>query len=159
CLGEPIVLTHAGDGAVHCLSNVCTHRGNLVVAQAGSHASLRCGYHGRRFALDGRFLAMPEFRDALSFPRAADDLPQLPLERWQRFLFTSLAPTLPFADWIGPMAVRVGGLPLASLRPDPSRTRAYDVAASWALYCDNYLEGFHVPFVHTGLAGEIEYES
>ena len=30
-LNEPIVLTTDSEGTVHCLSNVCTHRGKLVV--------------------------------------------------------------------------------------------------------------------------------
>ena len=35
CLDEPIVLSRDGGGALHALSNVCTHRGNLVVQQEG----------------------------------------------------------------------------------------------------------------------------
>ncbi|MFN3330835.1 MAG: SRPBCC family protein, partial [Pyrinomonadaceae bacterium] len=29
--------------------------------------------------------------------------------------------------------------------------RDYFVKAHWALYCENYLEGFHIPFVHKSL--------
>ena len=29
----------------------------------------------------------------------------------------------------------------------------------WAMYCENYLEGFHVPFVHKGLSKKIDNES
>src|SRR5262245_27686648 len=60
---EPLVLTRDAAG-LHCLSNVCTHRGNLVVTEAGPAQGLRCRYHGRRFALDGTFLSMPEFEGA-----------------------------------------------------------------------------------------------
>jgi choline monooxygenase len=31
------------------------------------------------------------------------------------------------------------------------------VQANWALYCDNYLEGFHIPFVHASLNEAIDY--
>ena len=31
--------------------------------------------------------------------------------------------------------------------------------ANWALYCDNYLEGFHVPYVHGALADVLDYGS
>lgn len=34
CLDEPIVLARDGD-ALRCFSNVCTHRGNLVVEREG----------------------------------------------------------------------------------------------------------------------------
>jgi choline monooxygenase len=33
------------------------------------------------------------------------------------------------------------------------------VRASWALYVDNYLEGFHIPYVHAGLNRVVEYET
>ena len=35
---------------LHCLSNVCTHRGTLVCEGDGVESALRCRYHGRRFA-------------------------------------------------------------------------------------------------------------
>jgi choline monooxygenase len=31
------------------------------------------------------------------------------------------------------------------------------VKAHWALYCENYLEGFHIPFVHPGLNQVIDF--
>jgi choline monooxygenase len=37
------------------------------------------------------------------------------------------------------------------MRFDPTRSRDYEVAAHWALYVENYLEGFHIPFVHADL--------
>src|SRR3954465_8702646 len=52
-LAEPIVLTRDYDDRVHCLANVCTHRGNLVCEGAGTERFLRCRYHGRRFELGG----------------------------------------------------------------------------------------------------------
>ncbi len=53
-LNEPIIMTRDADDQLHCLSNVCTHRGNLLVEGECHAQSLRCRYHGRRFALDGQ---------------------------------------------------------------------------------------------------------
>lgn len=158
CLDEPLVLTRDAKGTSHCLSNVCTHRGNLICTAGDARDArlLRCGYHGRRFSLDGKMQSMPEFDDAHAFPSSADHLPRLPLERWSRFLFTSLDPAMPFAEWIAPVVERAGWIDLTAAVFDPARSRDYDVQASWALYCDNYLEGFHIPFVHPGLAGVLE---
>ncbi|MEO5741127.1 MAG: Rieske 2Fe-2S domain-containing protein, partial [Vicinamibacterales bacterium] len=55
CLGEPLVITSDENAELRCMSNVCTHRGALVVEGEGHLKSLRCRYHGRRFALDGSF--------------------------------------------------------------------------------------------------------
>ena len=40
----------------------------------------------------------------------------------------------------------------------PKLSKDYEVKANWALYCDNYLEGFHIPFVHHDLAKQFEYD-
>ncbi|HEX2251893.1 MAG TPA: aromatic ring-hydroxylating dioxygenase subunit alpha [Thermoanaerobaculia bacterium] len=156
-LDEPLLLARGEDDALSCLSNVCTHRGALVCEHAGVERFLRCRYHGRRFALDGRFLSMPEFEAAEGFPRPEDDLPRLPLEGWGKLLFTALDPAFPFADWTAELDRRAGWLPLGEAVFDAARSRDYLVRANWALYCDNYLEGFHIPFVHAALAETVDY--
>jgi len=156
-LDEPLVLTRDADDQLHCLSNVCTHRGTLVVEGAGHLSQLRCRYHGRRFTLDGRFHSMPEFEATANFPSKADDLPRVSLERLERFLMVALAPAMPFDDVAAPMRSRLAGLPFADLVFDPAAMRDYLVEANWALYVDNYLEGFHIPYVHSSLATVLDY--
>jgi len=158
-LDEPLLLTRDKSDAIHCLSNVCTHRANLVSENEGVEPFLRCRYHGRRFGLDGKFLSMPEFEKTEHFPSPADDLRSLTIGAWAKFLFVSLAPAAPFDEWIGDMRARVGWLPLSEGLYDAARSREYLVRANWALYCDNYLEGFHIPFVHSGLAAALDYGS
>ena len=156
-LDEPLVLVRDATDRVRCLSNVCTHRGTLVVEGAGHLQQLRCRYHGRRFTLDGRFHSMPEFEGTRDFPSAADDLPNVPLGSWERFLLVSLAPAMPIADVIAPVGARLRGLPFAALTFDAAGARDYFVNANWALYIDNYLEGFHIPYVHSSLADTLDY--
>jgi len=156
-LDEPLLLTRDASDKLHCLSNVCTHRGTLVVEGAGHEQQLRCRYHGRRFALDGRFHSMPEFEGTKGFPSTADDLPQVALEQWERFLMVSLAPAMPFDTVAAGMRARLAGLPFAQLSYDAAGARDFLVHANWALYVDNYLEGFHIPYVHSGLAGVLDY--
>ncbi len=157
CLDEPVVLTRDAGGTLHALSNVCTHRGNLVVQQDGDVEGLRCRYHGRRFALDGRFVSMPEFDGVEGFPSSSDDLARVPLGRLERLLFASVDPTMPFDDLVAQLREHLPPGALASLTFAPERSRDYEIAANWALYCDNYLEGFHIPFVHPGLAAAVDY--
>ena len=159
CLDEPLLLTRDGAGALHGLSNVCTHRGNLLCTKPEAAQSLRCRYHGRRFALDGRFLSMPEFEGVRDFPSPADDLPRVRLAHFGPLVFAALHPAFPFDELIAPVRERMSFLALERMAPDPSGSRVYEVAANWALYCDNYLEGFHVPFVHPDLAKTIDYGS
>jgi choline monooxygenase len=158
-IDEPLLLTRDDNDRVHCLANVCTHRGNLICEGAGTERQLRCRYHGRRFELGGRFVSMPEFEQALDFPSPADDLPKVPMARWARFLFASLDPAAPLDEFLRPMTDRLGGgwLPVDQFQLDPARSRDYVVRANWALYVDNYLEGFHIPYIHASLNEQLDY--
>ena len=91
---------------------MCTHRGNLLVEQACKTKKLVCGYHGRRFAIDGTFEHMPEFKEAKDFPRPCDNLHEFPLRNWGPFLFAGLKPTFDFQTVIDAMDERVGFLNL-----------------------------------------------
>jgi phenylpropionate dioxygenase-like ring-hydroxylating dioxygenase large terminal subunit len=146
-----LVLTRQRDGTLYCLSNVCTHRGKLIVEKPGHSTMLRCGYHGRCFRLDGTFKSMPEFSETIGFPTQADDLTKVAIREWLGLLFVSLHPSLDFEKMIRPIQERVRGLPPDTLEFSQEGSRDYLVNAHWALYCDNYLEGFHVPFVHPAL--------
>ena len=130
-----------------------------MVDEEGELPSLRCRYHGRRFALDGRFHSMPAFEGVEGFPSPADDLQEVPAGRYRQFLFGSAAPAMPFDDWIGPVRERMDWLPIEKFDLDPAASRSYWIDANWALYCDNYLEGFHIPFVHPGLKDRLDWSA
>jgi choline monooxygenase len=129
-LDEPLLLTRDQQDGLHCISNVCTHRGTLVVEGPGHEQQLRCRYHGRRFTLDGRFHSMPEFEETANFPSPSDDLPPVSLGTWTRFLMVSLAPAMPFGDLIAPMRARLEGFPFHELSFDAPGARDYFVNAS-----------------------------
>jgi choline monooxygenase len=158
-LDEPLLLSRDKTGALRCLSNVCTHRGNLLANQPCRSSQLRCKYHGRTFGLDGKFNFMPEFQNVENFPSPDDDLKELPLFHWGKLLFTSLNPALPPEAFFSEMMQRVGWLPLDRLVLRPDLCNDYTVQANWALYCENYLEGFHIPFVHGGLSAVLDWSS
>ncbi len=152
-LDEPLVLSQKS-GEEFCLTNVCTHRGNILVENACDANLIRCGYHGRRFSLDGKFLSMPEFDDVADFPSAADDLTQVSLGVRSGFRFVSVDPAAGFDEFVGETAV-FDEFDAFSLRL--VSTRDYDVNAHWTLYCENYLEGFHIPYVHRSLNEIVDY--
>jgi choline monooxygenase len=165
CLDEPLLLSRDAAGSLHCLSNVCTHRGKRLLDEPRqAQAQIRCGYHGRRFALDGQLLHAPGFQGALDFPRPCDHLARPPLHDWGGHGFVAVAaPLAPFAEFFGPLQQRLATLPLQEFRHDPSSDRDYEFDAHWALYVENYLEGLHIPFVHPGLTqaldlGQYRYE-
>ena len=156
-LDEPLLLTRDGDDKLHCLSNVCTHRGNLIVYEPCKTNQLRCKYHGRQFRLNGEFVSMPEFKEVENFPTEEDNLHLLPLYQWGNLLFTSLQPLQQPEELLGDMMKRMHWFPINELKFKPHLSKDYFVKANWALYCENYLEGFHIPFVHAGLNTVLDF--
>jgi choline monooxygenase len=156
-LNEPLLLTKDKQDKLYCMSNVCTHRGNLVVYEPCQLNQLRCKYHGRLFALNGKFISMPEFKEVEDFPTPSDNLHRLPVFEWGNLLFTSLHPTFYAKDFFGEMMQRIAWFPLDKLKHQRDLSKDYFVKANWALYCENYLEGFHIPFVHAGLNQVLDF--
>jgi choline monooxygenase len=153
-LDEPILLVR-DQSSTRCFSNVCTHRGKILIEEPCDANLIRCRYHGRRFTLGGKFLSMPEFETAENFPSDRDDLHRYALEERGGFLFVSCDPIADLDTFVGGasehlMKIRASDLKLTD-------TREYAVAAHWALYCENYLEGFHIPFVHKSLNEIVDY--
>lgn len=159
-LDEPLMMVRGQDDVVRCLSNVCTHRGAQICLGSGVHNSFRCRYHGRRFGLDGRFLSMPEFEDAEGFPRPEDDLPAVEFDFWRGLAFARLQPGGDsLAETLAEVERLCGFLPVEDFLPDSAGIRHFLMKAHWTLYVDNYLEGFHIPYVHAALNATLDYGS
>ena len=154
---EPLVLTKNSEGKLSCMSNVCTHRGNLLCYDACKLKQITCKYHGRQFSLDGKFVSMPQFKEVENFPTEEDNLHQLELFQWGKLLFTSLAPVTPAKDIFADMMNRMSWFDMNKLKYRADLSKDYKVKASWALYCENYLEGFHIPFVHADLNAVLDF--
>ncbi len=155
-LDEPLVITKDKQHNFRCLSNVCTHRGNIIADKSCTAANLRCRYHGRIFNLDGKFHSMPEFKEVKNFPSASDNLTSLPLFQWGKFLFASLNKKNKPEKYFDSMMKRMNWLPLDKFSFS-GFSKDYPVNTHWALYCENYLEGFHIPFVHARLNEVIDF--
>jgi len=153
-LNEPLLLVRTSE-YISCLTNVCTHRGKVLIDEPCDGELIRCPYHGRRFLLDGTCSSMPEFEDVVDFPAESDNLRKMPLAERGGFLFTSLAPKVEFEELVCDVALHLGRIEPAGLRL--TARREYDISAHWALYCENYLEGFHIPYVHHGLNKIVDY--
>lgn len=153
-LDEPLLLSRNGDG-VKCLSNVCTHRGKILIEEPCKANLIRCGYHGRRFDLDGKFLSMPEFSDVEDFPTETDNLAKIPFAVRGGFAFASIDPAASFEEFVDDAATRLEDVEPAGLQLVAKRD--YEVNAHWALYCENYLEGLHIPFVHHSLNEIVDF--
>jgi len=72
-------------------------------------------------------------------------------------LFSSLNNEISSDLFLKDMIERVGWMPVNDFVFRPELSKDFIVKAHWALYCENYLEGFHIPFVHAGLNAVIDF--
>ena len=160
-MNEPLVLTQQ-NGQINCYSNVCTHRAHLVSLEKCNKSVLRCRYHGRTFELDGKMKVMPGFEEVKNFPTKKDNLQTTPTLFWRDFIFVSLNPNINIQSVLDDIDHRLQGYKFEKLVLDENQSRSYIIDSHWALYCENYLEEFHIPFVHKGLTKDIildEYQT
>lgn len=158
-LDEPLVLTRDAAGTLRALSNACTHRAALVATAPCRADALRCPYHGRRFHLDGRMAHAPEFDGAEGFPGPEDDLPAVAVGIWGPLVFVALDPVMPLDDLLAGAEARLGWVPWERFLRDPAGDAVYEVEGHWMSWCENYLEGLHVPWVHPALARTLAWRA
>lgn len=152
----PIVLTRDTENQLHGLVNICRHRaGPLACEERASKRHLRCAYHGWTYDLSGQLIHAPEMEEADGFDPAAIRLTQIDLREWQGLVFARLGSGEAFEDVIAGVDDLFADNPLDQL--EHHSAIRYTVGANWKVYVDNYLEGYHVPFVHPDLMGLLDY--
>ena len=157
-ISESLVITKKKD-RINCFSNVCTHRGHIVCNKHKKGNKLTCRYHGRSFDLNGSLKSAAGFENAQNFPSPKDNLTDIELKRWNDFLFFSLSRDSNNLLALDDIDNRLDGFPFNKLNFSEELSKTFEINTHWAMYCENYLEGFHVPFVHKGLSNEINNQS
>ena len=157
-LSESITFTRQ-DEQINCISNVCTHRGHIICDSPKKGNALKCRYHGRVFNLDGKMKNAIGFEGAKDFPSVNDNLDHINYKNWNNFLFFSLNKTYKNLSVLSDIDKRLSDCPFKKLYFSQQLSNSFEINTHWAMYCENYLEGFHVPFVHKGLAKEIDNQS
>ena len=159
--GRPILIVRGQDGVLRGFFNICRHRaGPLAVCDGKGAKRLRCAYHGWAYGLDGRLKAAPGMEGAQDFETGEIALAPIDIEVWGGMVFararTAASPAgLDFAEWIAGISDLADPARLAAMRHHHGRV--YEVASNWKVYADNYLEGYHLPWVHPGLTGAVDF--
>jgi len=154
--GEPVVVTRTLEGDLRAFYNVCRHRAGPLAEGKGRRKLLTCRYHGWTYALDGKLLKTPEFEGVKNFDPACSGLVPVRVETFGPWVFVNLdAHAEPLARVLGEIVDETAPFDLTAFRPVARRD--YDIACNWKVYVDNYLEGFHIPYIHAGLNATLDY--
>ena len=158
-INTPLILTKEND-KILCLSNVCTHRGNILCKENSNKNKIICNYHGRSFNLNGTVNHAPGFKKTKNFPSKNDSLDKnINLINWNGLLFVNASQNKSILNGLSEISKLVDWYPFEKLFFDEGTSNTYEIDAHWALYCENYLEGFHIAYVHDGLSSDIENQS
>ncbi|WP_433754470.1 aromatic ring-hydroxylating oxygenase subunit alpha [Nocardia sp. CA-135398] len=158
--GKPLLLVRGDDDRIRVFHNSCRHRGMalteepLVVTRR-----IQCAYHCWSFDLDGKLSAAPYYsreRRAKVDPAAAERLGLLAVAShvWAGMVFVDLSATDTdpqrcadeFAHHLEPILTRWAHIDFERIHL--AGERRYDVDANWKLVVENFLDFYHLPFVH-----------
>jgi choline monooxygenase len=100
---------------------------------------------------------VPHFNRVELFDKRDYGLTPLHVAEWEGLVFVSLARRpKPLETSVRGIRERIAPTRIGQLRF--ARRIEYAVQANWKVYVDNYLEGYHVPYVHPELHKLYDYE-
>jgi choline monooxygenase len=152
----PLIVVRDSESAIRAYHNVCRHRaGPLALCDGKGAKALRCLYHGWTYTLEGALRSAPEMNPLEQFDLQNTRLHECQVAVWNGLIFIAEQSTLSFIEFS-----KGWDEPLRSLSPESYQffqRHHYDIDCNWKVYCDNYLEGYHVPHIHPGLNSLLDY--
>lgn len=157
--GNPVLVVRGKDMSLRAFYNVCRHRGGpLALEDRSDLKSIQCQYHGWTYTLDGHLRGVPRFDRSELFDKKDFGLVELQIETWNGFIFVRLDKSKEkLQSLVQGIAEQIAPVQLERMKF--YRRAYYDVACNWKVYVDNYLEGYHLPFVHPELTSLLDYQN
>ncbi|MBI2428549.1 MAG: Rieske 2Fe-2S domain-containing protein [Ignavibacteriales bacterium] len=149
--GSPVILVKGDDGMIRGFYNICRHRSGPLATENCNSRVLQCKYHGWTYLLDGSLRGTPRFNRTELFDKKDFGLFPISISEWEGMLFAAPSPPpVPLKEMVKNISDRIYPEKLSTKKF--ARRIIYHVKCNWKVYVDNYLEGYHVPFVHPELA-------
>jgi choline monooxygenase len=150
----PILLVNGGSNGIKAFHNVCRHRCAMLVEAPGNVGRfLRCPYHCWTYDLDGTLRRTPHFAGPNEdrpddFSLADHGLIPARMAIWHDWIFVNLdGEAMAFEDYAQALFARLDDIPLSTLTP-VGTVDFGEVAANWKALMENFIEPYHVQFVH-----------
>ena len=166
--GRSMIITRNKTGDLRAFLNVCRHRGTQLLQEDTTlkAARIRCPYHAWAYDLDGNCIGTPLFEgsdipedmraafdmaNVKAFDRADYPLFRVAVDTWGPLIAVSVDPNvMPLREWLGDLPARLDGYALEDWEVQVRRD--YDIGANWKLIAENFMEYYHLPWVHPELA-------
>jgi choline monooxygenase len=157
-LGRPLLVRRSEDGELRAFLNICRHRSGPIVDRGARRCKiLKCRYHGWVYDQAGELVSTPGFandeQDQVDMARYR--LAPLAVDVWRGLVFVNLHPE-EMADRmeLAGLSVVFGDIDPGAFEPRSSLTFRFE--CNWKLYVENWLESYHIPWVHGGLSKDVE---
>jgi choline monooxygenase len=155
---SPILAVRGQDDVIRGFYNVCRHRGGPLATEDCSAKVLQCKYHGWTYLLDGSLRGTPKFDRTELFDKKDFGLVPVSLDTWEGLVFVNLTSNrIQLSSLFNGIRERIAPTSFASKKF--ARRVVYDVSCNWKVYVDNYLEGYHIPYVHPELCNLLDYQN
>ena len=147
---QSVVVTRDRHHRLKAFYNVCRHRGSQIVAADCQLKRFQCPYHGWQYSLEGDCVATPMFSQGKPFGKGEAGLFSVRVETWGFLVFVNLdVEAMPLCDWLGDLPQKLSAYRLEAWTL--ARQRDYPIRANWKLANENFMEYYHLPWVHPEL--------
>ena len=152
--GQPLFILRNEAEEISAFHNVCRHR-NLQLVDKPSNCGrlLRCPYHSWSYDLSGALKNAPFFggdekQRVIGFKLDENGLMPVNSAVWYGWVFVNLDPQPePFEDFVRPIKKLLDDTDLGRYRP-VATLELGKVHCNWKLLMENFIEPYHVQFVH-----------
>ncbi len=142
------LVVRSGPDEFKAFRNACLHRGRRLKERPGRQAhEIRCPFHAWAWRLDGTLKEIPCQWDFPYIDPAEQNLPEVPVGRWGRFLFINPDPNAePFEEFLGDFPSNFELLPCEQ-RHKVAEVRKV-LRCNWKVAQDAFAESWHVFSTH-----------
>ncbi len=160
----PLLITRDKENQIRVFHNVCSHRGMQLVTEAGKLGTglIRCKYHSWTYDFKGDLKGTPmiggtDNNEHKDFDPKVNGLREIPSTLWMDNIYINLSGDAePFEEFINPLMQRwskwITPESLQELKPAATCGKLeLLVKCNWKLAIENFLEAYHLPWVHPGL--------
>ena len=146
-----ILVVRGKDDTIRAFHNMCTHRGNKLVADANGTCGglFTCKFHGWAYGLDGSLRHISDEQSFFNLDKAALGMTPIAVDTWEGFVFINVDPnpSESLRDYLGEFGESLRGYPFAELGATPF-TWQTELKANWKVIKDAFQEVWHIPTLH-----------
>ena len=144
-----VLIVRSADGVVRGFHNICTHRGNKLVADGSGNAPhFTCRFHGWAFRNEGSLAVVTDEGQFRDLDKSILNMKSIDTEVWNGhvFMYFGEGPHETVREWLGPMFGEYDGY---FEQHRAINSRRVEVRCNWNLAINAFMEGYHTLYIHS----------